>query len=121
MSVTTPYTKSYTRINWKNGTESKSTALDKINLNKMDGAIDILDTRVAALDASKADEADVLQMVKDVSMDPSYTITVTKKMAIRLRSILAVRISQSCADRYRLPHQALPRRHPALGRRGNTG
>ena len=79
MSVTTPYTKSYTRINWKNGTESKSTALDKINLNKMDGAIDILDTCVAALDASKADEADVLQMVKDVSMDPSYTITVTKK------------------------------------------
>ena len=79
MSVATPYTKSYTRINWKNGTESKSTALDKVNLNRMDGTIDILDTRVAALDASKADEADALQMVKDVSIDSSYTITVTKK------------------------------------------
>ena len=79
MSVATPYTKSYTRINWKNGTESKSTALDKVNLNRMDGTIDILDTRVAALDASKADEADALQMAKDVSIDSSYTITVTKK------------------------------------------
>lgn len=79
MSVTTPYTKLYARINWQNGSESKSTALDKINLNRMDSAIDILDTRVAALDASKADEADVLQMVSDVSMDQSYGITVTKK------------------------------------------
>lgn len=80
MSVAAPYVKSYIRINWKNKSESKTTALDKINLNKMDAAIDASDGRIAALDASKADEADVLQMVKDVAMNTSaYVITVTKK------------------------------------------
>lgn len=80
MSVTTPYSKLYTRINWKNKDVSKTTALDQINLNKMDSAIDTLDGRVAALDSTKADEADVLQMVKNVAMNTStYAITVTKK------------------------------------------
>lgn len=74
------YTKMYARINWQNGSESKSTALDKINLNKMDAAIDEADTRIAALDTAKAEESEVLQMVKDISFDQAaYLITVKKK------------------------------------------
>lgn len=85
MSVAAPYTKMYARINWKNKSESKSTALNQINLNRMDGAIDMLDNRVSALDASKADEADVLQMVKDISIDKStYVITATRKNGARI-------------------------------------
>lgn len=80
MAVRESYTKMYTRINWQNGSESKSTALDKINLNKMDAAIDEADTRIAALDTAKSEESEVLQMVKDISFNQaSYLITVKKK------------------------------------------
>ena len=47
MAVRESYTKMYKRINWQNGSESKSTALDKTNLNKMDAAIDEADTKRA--------------------------------------------------------------------------
>lgn len=80
MAVRESYTKMYKRINWQNGSESKSTALDKINLNKMDAAIDEADTRIAALDTAKAEESEVLQMVKDISFNQaSYLLTVKKK------------------------------------------
>lgn len=85
MSVAAPCAKIYERINWKNKDEAKTTALDKINLNKMDSALDVIDSRISGMDASKADEADVLQMVKDISIDKStYVITVTRKNGTRI-------------------------------------
>ena len=74
------YTKMYTRRNWVNGSKSKTTALDEINLNAMDAAIDEADTRIVALDVAKAEESEVLQLMKDVSFDQSaYLITIKKK------------------------------------------
>ncbi len=74
------FTKVYTRINWKNRSESMTTALGATLLNRMDYTIDETDSRIAALDILKAEESEVLQMVKDWSMnEKTGIITVTKK------------------------------------------
>lgn len=74
------FTKVYTRINWKNRSESMTTALGATLLNRMDYAIDETDSRIAALDVLKAEESEVLQMVKEWSIDEETgIITVTKK------------------------------------------
>lgn len=74
------FTKIYTRINWRNRSEAMTTALGATLLNRMDYTMDETDSRIAALDILKAEESEVLQMVKDWSMDEETgIITVTKK------------------------------------------
>lgn len=81
------FTKIYTRINWKNRSEAMTTALGATLLNRMDYAIDEMDSRVVELgsliddlDNSKAEESEAKELVKDWRMDPStYIVTVTKK------------------------------------------
>ena len=63
------YTSFYSRINWRNKAEGTTTPLDKINLNKMDSAIETLDIRTVELDVKKAEQATVLDMVKSWVMD----------------------------------------------------
>jgi len=72
------FTKIYTRINWENY-PSVNTALSANNLNKMDYSINKLDDEVVELDVKKAEQATILSMVKDWSMDVTTgIITVTK-------------------------------------------
>lgn len=74
------FTKIYTRINWRNRSEAMTTPLGRTLLNRMDYTLDETDSRIAALDVLKAEESEVLQMVKEWSMDEETgIITVTKK------------------------------------------
>lgn len=74
------FTKIYARINWKNRSEAMTTALGATLLNRMDYALDETDNRIVTLDAVKAEESEVLQMVKDWTMDEKTgIITITKK------------------------------------------
>ena len=67
------------RINWENE-PSTNTPINEENLNKMDIEINTLDDRVILLDAKKANESDVLQLVSDVAFDENTgIITITKK------------------------------------------
>lgn len=85
--------KAYERINWENY-PSENTALDEINLNKMDKAIDEVDNRVVAHETTKLDVATANSMVKDVDFDETtgiFTITflngVTKTLDTKLEKI----------------------------------
>lgn len=78
--------KVYTRINWLNKSESLTTPLGKINLNKMDKAINLIDDEVVSMSA-KVDEIDTTKvsadqlnnMVTDVSFnDKNGVISITK-------------------------------------------
>ena len=70
--------KIYSRINWENF-PSEKTAVNESNLNKMDLAIDNLDDRVVAMDASKVDLAKANELVKEILWDESNgTLTVVK-------------------------------------------
>lgn len=70
--------KIYSRINWEN-LPSEKTAVNESNLNKMDLAIDNLDDRVVAMDASKVDLAKANELVKEILWDESNgTLTVVK-------------------------------------------
>lgn len=70
--------KIYSRINWENF-PSEKTAVNESNLNKMDLAVDNLDDRVVAMDASKVDLAKANELVKEILWDESKgTITVVK-------------------------------------------
>ena len=70
--------KLYARINWEN-LPSENTALNESNLNKMDLAIDNLDDRVVAMDASKVDLTKANELVKEILWDESNgTLTVVK-------------------------------------------
>lgn len=70
--------KIYSRINWEN-LPSEKTAVNESNLNKMDLAMDNLDDRVVAMDASKVDLAKANELVKEILWDESKgTITVVK-------------------------------------------
>lgn len=78
--------KVYTRINWLNKSESLTTPLGKINLNKMDKAIDTIDNEVVsisanvnAIDTTKADKTQLNNMVTDISFnDKNGVISITK-------------------------------------------
>lgn len=73
------YNSIYTRINWKNETESRSTPLGATNLNKMDYALSEIDKRVVNLDSVKAEKSTVLNLVSDWQMnEETGIITVTK-------------------------------------------
>lgn len=57
----------------------RKTAVNESNLNKMDLAIDNLDDRVVAMDASKVDLAKANELVKEILWDESNgTLTVVK-------------------------------------------
>lgn len=72
------YQKIYSRINWEN-LPSEKTAVNESNLNKMDLAIDNLDDRVVAMDASKVDLAKANELVKEILWDESKgTLTIVK-------------------------------------------
>ena len=70
--------KIYSRINWENF-PSEKTAVNESNLNKMDLAIDNLDDRVVAMDASKVDLTKANDLVEEILWDESNgTLTVVK-------------------------------------------
>ena len=70
--------KIYSRINWENF-PSEKTAVNESNLNKMDLAIDNLDDRVVAMDASKVDLTRANELVKEILWDESNgTLTIVK-------------------------------------------
>lgn len=70
--------KIYNRINWENF-PSEKTAVNESNLNKMDLAIDNLDDRVVAMDASKVELTKANELVKEILWDESNgTLTVVK-------------------------------------------
>ena len=70
--------KIYSRINWENF-PSEKTAVNESNLNKMDSAIDNLDDRVVAMDASKVDLTKAKDLVEEILWDESNgTLTVVK-------------------------------------------
>lgn len=64
-------------MNWQN-LPSTNTPLNQTNLNSMDQAIDTIDDRVVTFDTTKANQTDMLQAVKAISLDrPSGVLTVT--------------------------------------------
>lgn len=68
----------YERINWENY-PSMNTAINALNLNKIDLAVKTLDERTVQLDTTKAEQATVLNTVQDWSLDESTgIITITK-------------------------------------------
>lgn len=70
--------KIYSRINWENF-PSEKTAVNESNLNKMDLAIDNLDDRVVAMDASKVDLTKANKLVEEILWDESNgRLTVVK-------------------------------------------
>ena len=70
--------KIYNRINWENF-PSEKTAVNESNLNKMDLAIDNLDDRVVAMDASKVDLTKANELVEEILWDESNgTLTIVK-------------------------------------------
>lgn len=70
--------KIYNRINWENF-PSEKTAVNESNLNRMDLAIDNLDDRVVAMDASKVDLTKANELVKEILWDESNgTLTIVK-------------------------------------------
>lgn len=70
--------KIYSRINWENF-PSEKTAVNESNLNKIDLAIDNLDDRVVAMDASKVDLTKANELVKEILWDESNgTLTIVK-------------------------------------------
>lgn len=71
--------KAYSRINWENY-PSDATPINKVNLNRLDSATDILDDRVITLDTTKATKTEVATLVSDVAFEESTgIITITKK------------------------------------------
>lgn len=58
--------KVYSRRNWQNE-PSIATPLNDVNLNAMDYALDVVDTRVVNIDTTKANQSDLLQTVKSVT------------------------------------------------------
>ena len=71
--------KAYSRINWENY-PSDATPINKVNLNRLDSATDILDDRVITLDTTKATKTEVATLVSDVIFEESTgIITITKK------------------------------------------
>ena len=70
--------KIYSRIKWEN-LPSEKTAVNESNLNKMDLAVDNLDDRVVAMDASKVDLTKANELVKEILWDESNgTLTIVK-------------------------------------------
>lgn len=71
--------KIYSRINWENF-PSEKTAVNESNLNKMDLAIDNLDDRVVAMDASKVDLTKANNLVEEITYEEATGILTVTKM-----------------------------------------
>lgn len=71
--------KIYSRINWENF-PSEKTAVNESNLNKMDLAIDNLDDRVVAMDASKVDLTKANELVKEILWNEHMGVLTVVKM-----------------------------------------
>lgn len=72
-------TKAHSPINWQNS-PSVSTPINESNLNKMDNAIGVIDDRVISLDATKANQADMLTAITNVDFNEDTGIfTFTRK------------------------------------------
>lgn len=70
--------KIYSRINWKNF-PSEETAVNEMNLNRMDSGLDAIDDRVVAMDATKFDAITANSLIKDWEIDENTgIITITK-------------------------------------------
>ena len=70
--------KIYQRIDWENY-PSSATPINEDNLNKMDAAIDEIDTRVVTMDTTKLSVVTANTMVKDVAFDETTGVfTITK-------------------------------------------
>lgn len=70
--------KLYSRIDWENY-PSSATPINEDNLNKMDAAIDEIDTRVVTMDTTKLSVVTANTMVKDVAFDETTGVfTITK-------------------------------------------
>ena len=70
--------KVYSRISWKNYPNT-STAINEMNLNRMDKAIDDLDNRVIEQDSTKANQTTVNNMVKNWTMDETTGVITVEK------------------------------------------
>lgn len=70
--------KVYTRINWKNY-PSEDTPLNEQNLNRIDGALDQVDSRVVAMDTTKVNVADLSDNVKSWTMDEETGVITIEK------------------------------------------
>ena len=69
--------KAHSNINWENY-PSTDTPINETNLNAMDNAIDTIDDRVIVLDTSKANQSDLLTVVRDFSLNTTTgVITIT--------------------------------------------
>lgn len=69
--------KVYSRIKWINYPET-DTPLNDQNLNKMDIALDAVDTRVVELDTNKADQTDLLNSIESIDYDEQTGVFVFK-------------------------------------------
>ena len=71
--------KAYSPINWEDY-PSEATPINEENLNRMDNALNEIDNRVLNHDNTKANTADVLTMIDDVSFDETKGVfTFTRK------------------------------------------
>ena len=69
--------KAHSNINWENY-PSTDTPINETNLNAMDNSIDTIDDRVIVLDTSKANQSDLLTVVRDFSLNTTTgVITIT--------------------------------------------
>lgn len=72
--------KVYTRINWENY-PSENTAVNEINLNKMDYAIDELDTRVVQHETTKANVASLNELINYWHIDETTGVITIHKVS----------------------------------------
>lgn len=72
--------KVYTRINWENR-PSENTAIDEINLNKMDGALNEIDTRVVEHETTKANVASLNELINYWHIDETTGVITIHKVS----------------------------------------
>lgn len=72
--------KVYTRINWENY-PSENTALNESNLNKMDSALNEIDTRVVEHDTTKANVALLNNLIDDWHIDETTGVITIHKVS----------------------------------------
>ena len=71
--------KLYSRINWENF-PSENTALNEVNLNRMDLGLDSLDNRVIEMNSTKVSVEQANQLVKEIRYDESTGKIEVEKM-----------------------------------------
>ena len=75
--------KCYERINWENY-PSEETPINASNLNRIDYATNELDNRVISIDTTKANNADIVNLISNITVnDATGDITITKKNGVQ--------------------------------------